>query len=324
MNVGLTYDLRDDYLAQGYSHEQTAEFDRVETLGAIEAELRFLGCSCERIGNIRSLTTRLAHDDRWDLVFNIAEGLHGIGREAQVPALLDAFGIPYTFSDPLTLALTMHKGLTKHAVRDMGIATPDFTVVESNADVNQIHLAFPLFVKPVAEGSSKGISSASVVHNNSELIGQCSKLLASFKQPVLVETFLPGREFTVGIVGTGAKAKALGAMEVLLDADADAEVYSYANKVHYESRVRYQLIEGDLASQSTDVALQAWRRLGCRDAGRVDVRCDAQGIVNFLEVNPLAGLNPDHSDLPILCSLLDISYRQLIGMIFESAIERLQ
>lgn len=324
MNVGLTYDLRDDYLAQGYSQEQTAEFDRAETIDAIEAELRFLGCSCDRIGNIRALTTRLARGERWDLVCNIAEGMNGIGREAQVPALLDAFGIPYTFSDPLTLALTMHKGLTKHAVRDMGIATPDFTVVGSDTDFDQVQSAFPLFVKPVAEGSSKGISSDSVVHTKGELIERCNQLLTSFGQPVLVETFLPGREFTVGIVGTGANAKALGAMEVLLDAGADAEVYSYANKVHYESRVRYQLIEGDLTIQAADVALQVWRRLGCRDAGRVDLRCDGQGVVNFLEVNPLAGLNPDHSDLPILCSLLDISYRQLIGMIFESATERLQ
>jgi hypothetical protein len=126
MNVGITYDLREDYLAEGYSEEETAEFDRSDTIEAIERTLQDLGFQTDRIGNISNLISRLVAGDRWDLVFNIAEGLRGFGREAQVPAILDAYGIPYTFSDPLVLALTLHKALTKHVMRSMGVPTPDF------------------------------------------------------------------------------------------------------------------------------------------------------------------------------------------------------
>ena len=142
MKIGMTYDLREDYLTKGFSEEETAEFDRPDTIEAIEGALRSLGYQTDRIGNIQDLTRRLAFGDRWDLVFNIAEGLNGYGREAQVPALLDAYGIPYTFSDPLVLALTLHKGMTKRVIRDSGIPTPDFYVVESVSDVDKIDLPF--------------------------------------------------------------------------------------------------------------------------------------------------------------------------------------
>jgi len=123
VRTGLTYDLRDDYLAEGYSAEETLEFDRKDTIDSIEHTLRDLGYLTDRIGNIKSLVRRLASGDRWDIVFNIAEGVAGFGREAQVPAILDAYGIPYTFSDPLILTLTLHKGMTKHIIRDLGIPT---------------------------------------------------------------------------------------------------------------------------------------------------------------------------------------------------------
>ena len=158
MNIGLTYDLRNDYLAEGYSEEETAEFDSPVTIEGIEAALAELGYQTDRIGNAKRLVERLAQGDRWDLVFNIAEGLHGLAREAQVPAILDVYDIPYTFSDPLVLSLALHKGLTKAVVRQGGVATPDFALVERPADVDAIDLPFPLFAKPVAEGTSKGIS----------------------------------------------------------------------------------------------------------------------------------------------------------------------
>ncbi len=126
MRVGLTYDLRSEYLAQGYSEDETAEFDKEETIDAIEETLRAMGHATERIGNVRRLFGLLAEGRRWDLVFNIAEGLHGIGREAQVPAALEAFDIPYTFSDPLVMSLTLHKAMTKRVLRDAGVATSDF------------------------------------------------------------------------------------------------------------------------------------------------------------------------------------------------------
>src|SRR5688572_27418085 len=158
MLIGLTYDLRQDYLDDGYTAEQTAEFDSHITIDAIESALRGLGHQTDRIGRVTSLVERLARGDRWDLVFNIAEGLHGIGREAQVPALLDAYSIPYTFSDPLVCALSLHKALAKRVVRDLGLPTADFTVIEAPADSARVTLPFPLFAKPIAEGTSKGVS----------------------------------------------------------------------------------------------------------------------------------------------------------------------
>jgi D-alanine-D-alanine ligase len=323
MKIGITYDLRYEYLAAGYSEEETVEFDCLETIEAIEETLRHLGYVTERIGHVRHLAARLVDGARWDLVFNIAEGVSGFGREAQVPALLEAFGIPYTFSDSLSLALALHKGMTKHVVRDLGVPTPDFAVVETEADIDRVRLPLPLFAKPVAEGTSKGISAASKSRTFEELRTVCSHLLRLYRQPVLIETFLPGREFTVGIVGTGNQARALGVMEVMLLDDAEPGVYSYANKALYETRVQYRLVHDALAARAMDVALHAWRGLGCRDGGRVDLRCNTEETPLFLEVNPLPGLHPEHSDLPILCRLLGISYADLLAMIVESVQQRL-
>jgi D-alanine-D-alanine ligase len=322
MKIGITYDLKEDYLREGYSGEDAAEFDGVETISAIESSLRSLGHSTDRVGHVRSLAGRLVQGDRWDLVFNIAEGQRGFGREAQVPALLDAFEIPYTFSDPLVLSVTLHKGVTKRIVRDLGIPTPYFVVVESLSDVAGIDHPFPLFMKPVAEGTSKGISKTSKVWNRTELLSGCRKLLERFRQPVLVEAFLPGREFTVGIIGTGSDATSLGAAEILLQPDAEPEIYSFANKENYKTRVRYRLADDLVAATATGMALSAWKGLGCRDGGRVDFRCDGEGRVNFLEVNPLAGLHPEHSDLVILSRMKGIPYTALIESIVASAVQR--
>jgi len=323
MKVGLTYDLRQDYMAEGYGEEETAEFDRPDTIDAIENTLRDLGYRTDRIGHAKQLSLRLAAGDRWDLVFNIAEGLRGLGREALVPALLDAYDIPYTFSDPLVLSLTLHKGATKHVIRDLGIPTPDFAVIETDADLDGVDLPLPVFVKPVAEGTGKGISAASRVISRDDLVSRCRFLLRTFKQPVLVETFLPGREFTVGIVGTGARARAVGVMEILFKPSAEQQVYSFLNKEEYRERIAYRRVEDGIAEEAERVALDSWRGLGCRDAGRVDLRADLEGKVYFLEVNPLAGLHPEHSDLPILCGLVEMSYRDLISAIMDSAVLRM-
>lgn len=323
MRVGLTYDLREQYLAEGYGLEETAEFDRPDTIDAIERALHRLGFETDRIGHVRQLAARLVAGERWDLVFNIAEGLEGIGREAQVPALLDAWRIPYVFSDPLVMALTLHKGMAKRVVRDQGVPTAPFAVIEQPADVAEIDLPFPLFAKPVAEGTGKGVTPASKVTSQTGLRRVCRQLLQQFRQPVLVETFLPGREFTVGITGTGARARSIAVMEVVLTEKAEADVYSYVNKEECDSRVHYRLVDDGEAREAAAVALAAWRALGCRDGGRIDVRSDARGRPHFLEVNPLAGLHPQHSDLPIMCALSGISYDDLIGRIMDSALTRL-
>lgn len=323
MLIGLTYDLKDDYLERGFSEADVAEFDSIETIDAIAAALASLGHECVRIGHVRSLAERLVAGERWDLVFNIAEGVEGFGRESQVPALLDAYGVPYTFSDPLVCALTLHKAMAKHVARGCGVPTPDFALVSSPDEAAAVVLEPPLFVKPVAEGTSKGITAASLVRSRAELVSACATLLRDYRQPVLVERFLSGREFTVGILGTGAGARALATLEVRLRDGADHGVYSYRNKAHWRELVDYRLLEpGALRDDVERVALAAWRCLGCRDAGRVDVRLDEHGTPQMLEVNPLAGLTPGHSDLPIMAALAGIEYRSLIGAIVECARER--
>jgi len=322
MRVGLTFDLRDHYLAAGYSAEDTAEFDNIETIDSLAGALERLGLEVDRIGTVRQLAQRLVAGERWELVFNIAEGLKGVGREAQVPALLEAYDIPYTFSDTMVMALALHKGMAKRVVRDCGVPTAPFAVVETMADLAAVELPFPLFAKPIAEGTGKGVTPASRVTSATALRKLCRQLLERYRQPVLVETFLPGREFTVGIIGTAASAEPVAVMEVILNAEAEAGVYSYVNKEECESRVVYRLAEDEQAKEAGAVALAAWRALGCRDGGRVDLRQDVAGKPLFLEVNPLAGLHPTHSDLPIMCTLAGIPYDALIGRIVESARRR--
>ena len=322
MRIGLTFDLRDEYLAEGYSEEEAAEFDRQETIDGLAAALRSLGHEPVLIGRLQSLMERLLAGQRWDLVFNIAEGLHGFARESQVPALLDAWQIPYTFSDPLVLAACLHKGVAKRIVRDAGVPTPDFAVVEAADDIAAIDLPFPLFCKPVAEGTGKGVSPASRVTGRAQLAEVCTMLLDRFRQPVLVETYLPGREFTVGIVGTGRRAHAIGAMEVFFGPRADPDFYTFENKEHDDGRVENRLLEGETARAAADVALAAWRALGCRDGGRVDLRTDGNGKPHFIEVNPLAGIHPVRSDLTILAAHAGIGHTELIGRILDSALLR--
>lgn len=319
MKIGLTYDLKDDYLKMGLSDEEAAEFDAIETIAGIDEALHSLGYQVERIGNIFALNRQLAAGKRWDLVFNICEGLHGLGREAQVPCLLDAYQIPYTFSDPLVLSLALNKEFTKRVIRTLGLATPDFYVIEAADDLEQIDLEFPLFLKPVAEGTGKGISKRSKVENREELSAAATELLNKFRQPVLVETFLPGREFTVGILGTGEAARVVGVMEIALKESAEQGSYSYLNKKHYREFVTYSFPEDQQSRSAAALALKAWTGLGCRDGGRIDLRLGRDEKPQFIEVNPLAGLHPVDSDLPIICKHAGLTYQDLIKAIVDSA-----
>jgi D-alanine-D-alanine ligase len=322
MRVALTFDLRQDYLALGWSEEDAAEFDRPDTIDHLERSLRDLGHEVDRVGGAHRLVERLAAGDRWDLVFNIAEGHGGVGREALVPALLEAYGIPCTFSDPLVCALTLDKAATKRVLRDLGLPTPDFAVVETSADAERVGLKLPLFVKPLREGSSKGIDERSIVRSRAALVATCRRLIQRFGQPALVEELLPGREFTVAILGTGERARVIGVLDVSLRPGADAEVYSLKNKELCEELVDYRLAHDRESRDAAGLALRAYRGLGCRDAGRVDLRTGPDGRLGILEVNPLPGLHPAHSDLPIAATQAGLGYGQIIAAIVESALER--
>ena len=322
MRIGVTYDLRSDYLAQGLGEEETAEFDAEETIAAVCQALTELGHQPARIGGIKPLTQALAKGARWDAVFNICEGLKGVSREAQVPALLEAYDIPYVFSDPLTLALTLDKAMTKRVVRDAGVPTADFAVIEHEADIAKVALPFPLFLKPVAEGSGKGVDVRSRVETQGQLESVARDLLARFRQPVLVEEFLPGREFTVGITGTGEGASVLGVSEIVPKDKYVGHAYGYENKSDWEDRLDIVLVTDLDAQAAGEVALAAWKVLRCRDGGRADVRLDKKGKPRFIEVNPLAGIRPGYSDLCFIAEFQKLSYRDLIGKFLESFLAR--
>lgn len=323
MRIGVTYDLKSDYLAQGWSEEDAAEFDSEITIDAICGALQAMGLTPVRIGTVKKLAEKLVAGERWDAVFNFCEGVKGVGREAQVPALLEAYDIPYVFSDTLTLAVSLDKAMCKRIVRDAGVPTPDFAVLETLADASEIDLSYPLFLKPVAEGSGKGVDRNSKVSDAAGLRAVAADLLKRFHQPVLVETFLPGREFTVGITGTRSDAQVLGVTEIVPKAGYVGAGYGLENKQEgWEDKLDVVPAPATETAAAGEVALAAWRALRCRDGGRIDVRCDGAGHPQFIEVNPLAGLRPGHSDLCLIADFAGITYNDLIARIMTSFFKR--
>ena len=336
MRIGLCYDLAADWAREGLDAEAAAEFDQPETIDAITSVLAAPGHVVERIGRAQALVRRLAEGARWDLVFNICEGFSGIGRESLVPALLDAYGVPYVFSDPEVLALSLHKAHCKRVVCDAGVPTADFRVLDDPAQFCDLRL--PVFVKPVAEGTGKGIAADSFCRSPQDVSRAVARIVSRFGQAALAEAWLPGREFTVGIVGAAASAETIGVMEV--DAEAaygidlkkNYECVTYtrgsglaAQAIGYDGRPRvtYRLATDPEARMAGEVALAAWRALGARDGGRVDIRSDALGRPMFLEANPLAGLHPTDSDLTIAACLAGHDHAWLIGRIMDAACARL-
>jgi len=315
----LTFDLRSWYIDRGYSMDETAEFDKQETIDALENSLKEMGHETESVGNAFQLIEALASGKRWDMVLNIAEGLYGDGRESVVPAILDQYKIPYVFSGPVIMGLSLNKHLAKLVVSAAGVpVSPGLLITEPN-NLDKISLTYPLFVKPVSEGTGKGITEKSLVKNASDLRIMVEWILREFRQPALVEEYLPGREFTVGIVGSGEEAVAIGGMEVIC---ADNLPYSVEVKENYQNYCKYAPLDENIADECKTVALRAWKALDAVDAGRIDLKADRNGRICFIEANPLAGLNPVHSDLPILARMYGIEYQKLMEMIIESATRR--
>lgn len=324
MKIGIAYDLRSWYLAKGYSMEETAEFDKESTIEAIEEEIRYSGYEPDKIGNVYNLVERLAAGDSWDMVFNISECLYGDGRESVVPAILDQYKIPYVFSGPVVMGISLNKYYSRLVVNAAGVRVSPGTVIYNVEDIDSKigGLMFPLFLKPVSEGTGKGITIRSIVDDVTQLRTLCEELLNEYHQPVLVEEYMPGREFTVGVVGSGVSSHLIGAMEIVCK---DNMPYCNEVKENFEQYVEYKLVaEEDVLNECYRVAKQAWIALNGVDAGRIDLRTDRYGKICFIEANPLAGLNPKISDLPILCRMNGVSYRQLLSEIISSAVSRVK
>jgi D-alanine-D-alanine ligase len=331
MKIGITYDLKAELPASNdLPDDFQEEFDSPVTIEAIAAALRGLGHEVEFLGDGRELLERLLRRPP-DFVFNIAEG-HGVGRcrEARVPAVLEMLGIPYSGSDPLTLAATLDKDCAKRLVQSAGVTVPAGSVIQPDDDPRAFLYPFPTFeswpkiVKPAWEGSSKGIRGKSLVSGVDAFLEAVEFLRRDHAQPILVEEFIAGDELTVGVLGT-RRPRILGIMRVHPIQPTDQFIYSLEVKRDYLRQVRYECpaqLPANILQAVTDAALTAHRVLGCRDVARIDFRLK-DGIPYFLEVNPLPGLNPESSDLVILARLAGWSYEQLIESILGAAQARI-
>jgi D-alanine-D-alanine ligase len=310
-----------------------AEWDEPETVDAVEHAL-------SRVGKV----IRLEADHEFprklmaaqpDFVFNIAEGLYGVNREAHVPAICEFLGVPYHASDPLTLSLSLHKGRAKEILSHHGVPTAQFIVAHTRADARNVNLPFPLFAKPALEGSSKGITTRSLCTNRAKLVSVVGELLEVYEQPVLIETYLPGQEFTVAILGNGREARCLPIVGMKFeDLPLGAPpIYGYEAKWIWDTPDRPleifecpARIEKELTREIRAVALSAYKVLGLRDWGRVDVRCDASGSPVVVEVNPLPGILPnpkDNSCFPKAARAAGMSYDGLIQTVADIAWRRI-
>ncbi|HZZ70731.1 MAG TPA: ATP-grasp domain-containing protein [Pirellulales bacterium] len=339
MRVGLTFNLRSDGpSAAAPGHLQTddaeEEFDSPETIEAIAAVLRSLGHEVDLLGDGERLLRKLLDGPRPDWVFNFAEGT-GIGRarEARVPAVLEMFQIPYSGSDPLTLAVTLDKECAKRLVRDAEVPTPAWLLVDDEAIAPSqrsatmarlAELPLPVIVKPAFEGSSKGVFSANLIHDRAELLERVVALKHDYQQPILVEEFIDGDELTVGLIGNPPDV--FGIMQVVpVKSSATPFVYSLEVKRDWQQQVRYHCPAPLSAADTVAVrrtAVAAWRALGCRDVARIDFRLRG-GVPYFLEVNPLPGLNPKSSDLVLMAHAQNISHAALIERIARAATRRI-
>ncbi len=322
MRIALAFNLKRVKPESGGIRDDEAEYDGPVTLGAIREALASLGHEVIDLEADRSFPRALLAATP-DLVFNVAEGARGRSREAHVPALLELLGIPYTGSDPASMVLTLDKAVAKAVVREAGVPTPRSVVMTSGDEPLPAGFALPAIVKPVAEGSSKGVLSASVATSETHLRTLAHEMAKRYAQGALVEEYLPGREFTVAVLGDPAVA--LPPMEVVFREGLALPVYSFDHKLEANDEVRYEAparVSAELDRELRSLALRAFAALGCRDVGRVDLRLDRDGNPSFIECNPLPGLTPGWSDLCLIAEAAGLDYRALIARILEPALVR--
>jgi D-alanine-D-alanine ligase len=325
LRIGFSYNVKRVDTKGGDDTE--AEYDAPETINAIRDALESYGHVVVPVEATAELPRQLM-DSPVDLVFNIAEGVSGRNREAAVPALCELMGIPYTGSDAATLSIALDKALSKRVLRQHGIATPEFQVMETGRERLSPKMKFPLIVKPNQEGSSKGVSAhASVVDDEESMRAVVRELVDKYRQPALIEYYIAGREFTVGLLGD-KRPRVLPPMEIIFLDKANARpVYDFQIKQEWEKHVYYQcpakLTPAELRSMER-IARETFVALDCRDVARVDLRMDDTGEIYVLEVNPLPGLTPGYSDLCLIANAANIDYRSLIGEILAGGLKRLR
>mgnify|MGYP001160571615 CR=1 FL=1 len=306
--------------------EEDAEFDEPATIQAICDALGRHGIATVTLDADATLVQKLL-ERKVDMVFNIAEGIRGRGRESQVPAILDFLGIPYTGSDPVALGLSMDKMLCELVASGCGVCTARHVLVKDVGDIPS-SLPYPVIVKPNAEGSGKGISEHCIATGKDELERLVREGLKGVEDGLLVEEYLPGREFTVGVLGNGKTKQILPPMEILYNSYTQGtyKVYSYKVKCNYKDYVRYACpapLSQEETDRLSDAAGKVFDALSCHDVARADFRMDAQGNFRFLEINPLPGLAPNYSDLPMIAQAAGIDYDGLVCAIYDAACSRI-
>jgi len=333
LHVGITYNLKkSDRSKEQHSQsgdlepsDNEAEYDDITTILAIKEALEGRNCRVTLLEADEELPVKLL-EDKPDIIFNIAEGIYGRGREAQVPALLNFYKIPYTGSDETTLCIALDKALTKRILSTYGIKTPKYRIITK--DQNQLtgRFYFPAIVKPNAEGSSKGISDVAVVTNRRELEKLALKNISLYKQDMLVEEFISGREFTVGIFGNGSDIHVFSPMEICYVNQVNQyNIYSYNVKRNYKEFIRYECpanISKETEAEMTNAARKIYEALCCRDFARIDFLLSPQGKLYFIEINPLPGLAPGYSDFPMIAEFNGMDYNSLVWNVLKSALKR--
>jgi D-alanine-D-alanine ligase len=328
MKIGLAYDLKESVIrTSGCPEDALEEYDSPETVEALVAALETLGHSVVKLGGGREFIANILQNNV-DFVFNVSEGLgNQRSREAQVPAILEMLGIPYSGSDPQCLAICLDKALTKSLIATAGIRTPKWQLIKDYRQLKEIPrdgFPLPAFVKPAYEGSSKGIRLGSRAETETQITEVATELLEHYRQPVIVETFIAGDEVTVGIVGN-SPAKILGIMRVVAKNSSPYFIYSLEVKREWEQLVDYECpasLETDILDEIASSSLKVFKVLGCRDFARLDFKLNLEGVPYFLEINPLAGLNPKSSDLSIMAHKLGWTYQALITDILNAALQR--
>jgi D-alanine-D-alanine ligase len=325
LRVGFTFNVKRIKPTHDAVEDSQAEYDSPSTLQAIREAIASWGHEVIDLEATPELPTQLANTPV-DIVFNIAEGFRGRNREAQVPALLELLDIPYTGSDPATLSLALDKALAKKIVRQAGIPTPNFQLMTTGKErLDKQFDRWPLMVKPVAEGSSKGVLKKSVCSSEPEVREVVREMVGKYQQPALIEEFIGGREFTVGLLGE-RRPKVLAPMEIVfLDKTDKTPVYRFEDKLQENDRIKYEVpakLDPKQLEQLRSAARGAFMALGARDVARLDFRMDDKGRFYFLECNPLPGLTPGWSDLVLIAQGEGMDYRTLIGEILSGAIRR--
>ena len=317
LQVALTYNLK-----KSYTSEDEAEYDDISTIEAIKEALQTIPCEVKLVEVSENPIEQLL-SDRPDIVFNIAEGTNGRGREAQIPAILNFLGIPFTGSDETTMCLTLDKQVAKILVSSYGIKTPRFKVISSNNYTIE-GLSYPLIVKPNAEGSSKGILSSSIAKNKDELKSIVDSQFSKDYHELLIEEYIDGREFTVGLLGNGDSVKVFKPMEIVFK-NKKFPIYSYDVKKDFKKYVDYTIlsdIKESVLEELTLVAKKIYDIFHCYDMARIDFRVDSNDEIYFIEINPLPGLAPNYSDFPMLAELGGTDYTALILEILRTALIR--